>query len=67
LSRAEVGWQGERGYVQDALSRRISDLSNFAIYACGSLAMIQSARRDLTAAGLPSEYFLAEAFVGTNS
>lgn len=63
LSRAEAKWQGERGYVQDALLRRMSDLSNCAVYACGSDAMIRSAKSSLTAAGLPMQYFYSDAFV----
>jgi CDP-4-dehydro-6-deoxyglucose reductase len=63
LSRAEATWQGGRGYVQDALLRHISDLRNAAVYACGSDAMIHSAKSMLTAAGLPSHYFYSDAFV----
>jgi CDP-4-dehydro-6-deoxyglucose reductase, E3 len=63
LSRAEVTWQGERGYVQDALLRHISDLRNGVVYACGSDAMIHSAKSTLIAAGLPSQHFYSDAFV----
>lgn len=63
LSRAEVIWQGERGYVQDALLRHISDLHNGVVYACGSDAMIHSAKSTLIAAGLPSQHFYSDAFV----
>lgn len=63
LSRAEATWQGERGYVQDALLRQISDLRNGVVYACGSDAMIQSAKSTLIAAGLPSQHFYSDAFV----
>lgn len=63
LSRAEATWQGERGYVQDALLRYISDLHNGVVYACGSDAMIHSAKSTLIAAGLPSQHFYSDAFV----
>jgi len=63
LSRAEATWQGERGYVQDALLRHISDLHNAVVYACGSDAMIHNAISTLTAAGLPSQRFYSDAFV----
>jgi CDP-4-dehydro-6-deoxyglucose reductase len=63
LSRAEATWQGERGYVQDALLRYFSDLRNGVVYACGSDAMIHSAKSTLTSAGLPSQYFYSDAFV----
>lgn len=63
LSRADATWQGERGYVQDALLRHIPDLRNGVVYACGSDAMIHSAKSTLTAAGLPSQRFYSDAFV----
>jgi CDP-4-dehydro-6-deoxyglucose reductase len=63
LSRADATWQGERGYVQDALLRHISDLRNGVVYACGSDAMIHSAKSTLIAAGLPSQHFYSDAFV----
>lgn len=63
LSRAEATWQGERGYVQNALLRHIPDLRNGVVYACGSDAMIHSAKSTLIAAGLPSQYFYSDAFV----
>ncbi len=62
LSRAKV-WQGERGHIQDALLRYKSDLSNCSVYACGSDAMILSAKSTLTAAGLPTQYFYSDSFV----
>lgn len=63
LSRASAEWQGERGYIQDALLRMKSDLGNCAVYACGSDAMIHSAKATLTAAGLSSKRFYSDAFV----
>lgn len=63
LSRAEATWEGERGYIQDALLRQMSDLRNGVVYACGSDAMIHSAKSTLIAAGLPSQYFYSDAFV----
>jgi len=63
LSRAEEAWQGQRGYIQDALLRNMPDLRNGMVYACGSAAMIHSAKSTLTAAGLPSQYFYYDAFV----
>jgi CDP-4-dehydro-6-deoxyglucose reductase len=66
LSRAKV-WQGERGYIQDVLLRYKSDLSNCSVYACGSDAMIHSAKAALTLAGLPSYHFHSDAFVCSDS
>jgi CDP-4-dehydro-6-deoxyglucose reductase len=63
LSRADAGWAGARGYVQQALLWDHADFSNVAAYACGSNAMIQDARRTLLQAGLPERRFHADAFV----
>jgi CDP-4-dehydro-6-deoxyglucose reductase len=63
LSRAKATWQGERGYIQDVLLRQTPDLRNGVVYACGSGAMIHSAKSKLTAAGLPSKYFYTDEFV----
>jgi len=63
LSRAKATWNGERGYVQDALLRHMSDLHNGVVYACGSDGMIHSAKSTLIGAGLPTQYFYSDAFV----
>ena len=39
-----------------------ADLSGFEVYACGAPAMIDAARRDFCAQGLPEEAFYADAF-----
>lgn len=68
LSRPMKAWEGAKGYVQDVLLERTSDLTNAAIYACGSDAMIHSARTRFVEAGLPAKRFYSDAFVssGTN-
>lgn len=63
LSRALADWNGTRGYVQQAALNMHRDLSNAAVYACGSNVMIQSAKTLLTQAGLPSNRFYSDAFV----
>lgn len=67
LSRADGHWAGSRGYVQQALLTRQPDLSNAAVYACGSNAMIQSAKDLLTENGLPIRRFYSDAFVCSSS
>lgn len=62
LSRSAT-WKGERGYIQDVLLRRKSDLLNSTVYACGSDSMIHCAKVALTMAGLPSHHFYSDAFV----
>lgn len=63
LSRAALGWAGVSGYVQNALLATQPDLARTAVYACGSDAMIRSAKTSLLAAGLPDNRFFADAFV----
>jgi CDP-4-dehydro-6-deoxyglucose reductase len=63
LSRAGTDWAGARGYVQQVLLSLELDLSNVVVYACGSDAMIQSAKAELSHAGLPEKRFYSDAFV----
>lgn len=62
LSRA-VAEGVTTGYVQDVLLARGPDLANATVYACGSSAMIDSARQKLHAAGLPLGAFFADSFL----
>lgn len=66
LSRPSPDWLGLRGYVHQALLANKPDLSQTVVYACGSDAMIQSARLELVAAGLPDQKFLSDAFVASS-
>ena len=63
LSRADDSWPGQKGYVQQALMSLQPDLGNTQVYACGSDAMIQSAKKVLLDAGLPGHSFHSDAFV----
>jgi CDP-4-dehydro-6-deoxyglucose reductase len=63
LSRAPDSWAGAHGYVQKTLLADAPDLSGTVVYACGSDAMIQSAKAALTQAGLPDKRFYSDAFV----
>ena len=63
LSRPSEDWTGARGYVQQEALSMHQDLSNAAVYACGSNDMIQSAKVALTRAGLPGDRFYSDAFV----
>lgn len=68
LSRPADDWAGSRGHVQNVLIDTKPDLTNAAVYACGSDAMIHSAKTCLVEAGLPAKRFYSDAFVssGTN-
>jgi CDP-4-dehydro-6-deoxyglucose reductase len=63
LSRAPSDWTGAGGYVQKALLGDRLDWASTVIYACGSDTMIQSAKAELTQAGLPANRFYSDAFV----
>ena len=67
LSRAGGEWAGARGHVQDVLLQQAPDLSRSVVYACGSAAMIDSAKAQLSAAGLPPRRFFSDAFVSSST
>jgi CDP-4-dehydro-6-deoxyglucose reductase len=63
LSQPHANWSGRVGHVQDAAAEDFADLDGVHVYACGSPAMIESARRAL--GGIPGwdeDRFLADAF-----
>lgn len=62
LSRAGPGWQGRRGHVQQAVVEDFPDLSEAAIYLCGSPAMVDEARRDFLARGASIDHIYSDAF-----
>ena len=63
LSQADDSWSGARGHVQQQLLKDSADLSSTMVYACGSDAMIHSAKSLLSSAGLPAHHFHSDAFV----
>jgi CDP-4-dehydro-6-deoxyglucose reductase, E3 len=67
LSQAPSEWSGARGYVQHALLEFRADLSEAVAYACGSQAMIASAKVELVKAGLAANRFYSDAFVSSAS
>lgn len=63
LSEPDPGWDGRRGFVQQAAAEDFPCLRTAEVYACGAPAMVDAARRLLTRQrGLPEERFLADAF-----
>ncbi|MGB6055425.1 MAG: CDP-6-deoxy-delta-3,4-glucoseen reductase [Burkholderiaceae bacterium] len=59
---AEDGWSGRTGFVHLAVLADLPDLSGYQVYACGAPPMVDAARTDFAAAGLPAEEFFADAF-----
>ena len=55
-------WNGRTGLVHQAVLDDFDDLSGYEVYACGAVAMINAARHDFIARGLPAEAFFADAF-----
>lgn len=66
LSGADAAWNGQRGYVQHAALHRGFDPGDTVVYACGSNAMIASARAELLGLGLSPRRFFSDAFVSSN-
>lgn len=67
LSRAPAHWSGARGHVQEVYLSENPDLRQATVYACGSQAMVRSARAALLRAGLDASRFHADAFVSTGT
>ncbi|AWY01064.1 oxidoreductase [Marinomonas primoryensis] len=63
LSRPVDDWSGETGYVQDIALARQQKMGDSVVYACGSNAMIKSAKQRFLASGLPENRFYSDAFV----
>jgi CDP-4-dehydro-6-deoxyglucose reductase len=62
-ARVDDAWTGRTGLVHHAVLADLPDLSAHEVYACGAPIMVQSARDDfIRQAGLPEEYFFADAF-----
>lgn len=55
-------WQGRSGLVHRAVLEDHAELSGYQVYACGAPAMIDAARAEFVARGLPPEEFFADAF-----
>lgn len=64
LSEPAAGdeWSGRTGFVHQAVLADFPDLSGYQVYACGSPLMIEAAKRDFAAQGMPEEEFFADAF-----
>ena len=55
-------WSGRTGFVHQAVLADFPDLSGYQVYACGAPVMIDAAKRDFMAQGMPEEEFFADAF-----
>lgn len=67
LSQPSDGWSGRTGYVQDAIAEDFEDLSEHAVYLCGSPSMIQDAKALLTLSGARMDKIYSDSFVFQNA
>jgi CDP-4-dehydro-6-deoxyglucose reductase, E3 len=63
ISKKDSNWCGEMGYVQDVALRLINNIKEINVYACGSSAMIDSARHSFIKSGLNDKDFYSDKFV----
>jgi NAD(P)H-flavin reductase/ferredoxin len=61
-ARPEDDWQGRTGLVHQAILADFPNLSGCAIYACGSVQMIQTAKPAFVAQGLAEDFCFSDAF-----
>ncbi|MBP5986171.1 MAG: CDP-6-deoxy-delta-3,4-glucoseen reductase [Azonexus sp.] len=59
---ADDAWAGRTGFVHQAVLADFPDLAGYQVYACGAPVMIDVAKRDFMAQGLPEEEFFSDAF-----
>jgi len=62
LSRPDDSWSGRRGHVQTHVVADFDDLSDLAIYLCGSPAMIADAKSAFIARGASFDHIYVEGF-----
>jgi len=62
LSRADASWTGRRGHVQQAVLEDFPDLSQHAIYLCGSPAMIHDAKQAFLTRNASIDYMYVDGF-----
>ena len=55
-------WSGRTGLVHEAVLEDFTDLSEYEVYACGAVAMVEASRRDFLAHGLLPDAFFADTF-----
>lgn len=62
LSKPEPHWNGRTGYVQQAVTEDINDLSGHEAYVCGLPNMVDDAQKQFAAHGLEQDAFYSDAF-----
>lgn len=62
LSEPQAGWSGETGWVHDAVLEHYPSLSEYDVYMAGPPPMINAAKADFAAAGLPVDQLFFDSF-----
>jgi len=62
LSRSEDDWTGRTGYVQQAVTEDIANLSGHEAYVCGLPDMVNDAQQHFAKHGLAEDAFFSDAF-----
>ena len=62
LSDPEAGWQGERGFVHEALLRAYPRLDGHEVYMSGPPVMVRSGKDAFIAAGLDADHLFYDSF-----
>ena len=58
----EDAWSGRTGFVHMAVLQDTPSLAAYQVYACGAPIVVDSAKRDYVASGLPEDDFFADSF-----
>lgn len=62
LSEPDADWDGEKGFVHEAVLRAHADLSGQEMYLCGPPVMVQAGKRAFLAAGLAADHLFYDSF-----
>jgi CDP-4-dehydro-6-deoxyglucose reductase, E3 len=63
ISKEDVDWSGELGYVQDIALRVLNNIKEVNVYACGASIMINCAKSNFIRSGLNEKDFYSDKFV----
>lgn len=62
LSEPDAEWNGERGFVHEALLRQYPDLSAQEVYMSGPPVMVRAGKKAFSAAGLDADHLYYDSF-----
>jgi CDP-4-dehydro-6-deoxyglucose reductase len=62
LSEPDTGWEGERGFVHEAVLRAHPALAGHEVYLAGPPVMVHAGKRAFTDAGLDADHLYYDSF-----